>query len=93
MVQMGFGIANIIGPQTFQAHDAPNYLPAKITIFVVEVVGAVVTVLAMLLYVFRNRSSSAYRAAKKAEIGTDEIIAFSDPDQTDRTNKAFRYVI
>jgi hypothetical protein len=93
MIQMGFGIANIIGPQTFQMHDAPQYLPAKITIFVVEVVGAVVTILTMLLYLYRNKSSAAYRAEKKAEVGTDEIVAFSDPDQSDRSNKAYRYVM
>ena len=26
MIQVGFGIANIIGPQTFQARDAPGYV-------------------------------------------------------------------
>jgi hypothetical protein len=29
-VSAGFGIANIIGPQTFQARDAPEYVPLSL---------------------------------------------------------------
>lgn len=28
-----FNVGNIIGPQTFQARDAPQYIPAKVTVF------------------------------------------------------------
>jgi hypothetical protein len=31
---MSFGVGNVISPQTYQAHDAPRYLPAKITLLV-----------------------------------------------------------
>ncbi|KAL4913019.1 major facilitator superfamily domain-containing protein [Aspergillus aurantiobrunneus] len=50
-----FGIANIIGPQTFQARDAPDYMPAKITIVAVNAAAIVVCTGLRLLYGARNR--------------------------------------
>jgi len=68
MVAVGFGIANIIGPQTFQARDAPNYLPAKITVFAAAGGAMLVTVLLRLLYAHRNASTQKIRDAQLAEL-------------------------
>ena len=35
IVLMSFCVGNIIGPETFQAKDAPQYIPAKVTIVAV----------------------------------------------------------
>ncbi|KAL2855653.1 major facilitator superfamily domain-containing protein [Aspergillus pseudodeflectus] len=53
-VSAGFGIANIIGPQTFQARDAPDYTPAKITIVAVNASAMVVSTALRVLYGMRN---------------------------------------
>lgn len=100
MIAMAFSIANIIGPQTFQARDAPGYLPAKITIFGVAGGAMVVSVLLRALYGLRNRSNVKNREAQLAEIeaaggingkGID-VIEAAQEDQTDRKNHAFVYV-
>ncbi|KAL6232409.1 hypothetical protein BDW75DRAFT_247193 [Aspergillus navahoensis] len=56
-ISAGFSIANIIGPQTFQARDAPDYIPAKITIVVANVVAIVVSAALRVLYGRRNREA------------------------------------
>ncbi|KAJ0421480.1 major facilitator superfamily domain-containing protein [Aspergillus carlsbadensis] len=53
-VSAGFGVANIIGPQTFQARDAPDYIPAKITIVAVNASAIVVSTALRVLYGMRN---------------------------------------
>lgn len=89
LIQIGFSVANIIGPQTFQAKDAPQYLPAKITIFAVAGGAMVISVVLRLLYGFRNRSNIKIREAQLAEVDRPEEL---DVDQTDRKNPAFVYV-
>ncbi|PWY81540.1 MFS general substrate transporter [Aspergillus sclerotioniger CBS 115572] len=54
LVSAGFSIANIIGPQTFQARDAPGYLPAKITIVAVNAGAIVVSTMLRVVYGYRN---------------------------------------
>ncbi|EXJ87759.1 hypothetical protein A1O1_04686 [Capronia coronata CBS 617.96] len=95
VVAIGFAIANIIGPQTFQAQDAPDYLPAKITIFAVAGAAMLVSVLLRLLYGFRNRSNVRIRQVQLAEfaasgLAVEETDAMQD--LTDRQNPAFVYV-
>jgi MFS family permease len=95
IVQIGFSVANIIGPQTFQAKDAPAYLPAKITIFGVAGAAMVVAVALRLLYGSRNRVNEAARREQLESVGRagdvldcDEVVG----DRTDRGNRAFVYV-
>ena len=90
LIAIGFSIANIIGPQTFQARDAPDYLPAKTTIFAVAGGAMVVSILLRLLYGFRNRHNMKNRQAQLAEIAASGLEAVND-DQTDRKNPAFVY--
>jgi len=88
LIAIAFSIANIIGPQTFQAKEAPQYLGAKITIFGVCGATIVVTILLRLLYGYRNA-----RTAKNRLSQDDVAMAMDiDDDLTDMTNPAFRYV-
>ncbi|KAH0150556.1 MFS general substrate transporter, partial [Aureobasidium melanogenum] len=56
IVSAAFGIANVIGPQTYQAKDAPGYLPAKITLLVVIASAVPITLALRVLYGHRNRT-------------------------------------
>jgi hypothetical protein len=56
VVSVAFGIANIIGPQTYQTKDAPRYLPAKITLLGVTTFAIAITVALRVLYAHRNRT-------------------------------------
>jgi MFS family permease len=82
LVAVGFSIANIIGPQTFQAQDAPAYIPAKITVFCVCGATVGVSVALRLLYGARN---------SKGRVAGDQS-AEADEDWTDRSNPNFFYV-
>ncbi|RAK76908.1 MFS general substrate transporter [Aspergillus fijiensis CBS 313.89] len=64
LVSAGFSIANIIGPQTFQARDAPGYIPAKITIVAVNA-GAIV-ISTTLRGVYGRRNARAERLGQSA---------------------------
>ncbi|KAH0404261.1 MFS general substrate transporter, partial [Aureobasidium melanogenum] len=56
IVSAAFGIANIIGPQTYQAKDAPGYLPAKITLLIVIASAVPITLALRVIYGHRNRT-------------------------------------
>ena len=93
MIQVGFSVANIIGPQTFQARDAPQYLPAKITIFGVAGGAMLISVLLRLVYGSRNKVSKELRAIRLAEAATgSEVVQGQREDATDRTDVEFVYV-
>lgn len=55
VVLVSFSLGNVVGPQTFQARDAPGYLPAKVTVLAVEAAAVVVALALRTLYVWRNR--------------------------------------
>jgi hypothetical protein len=85
-IAVGFSLASIIGPQTFQAKDVPNYLPAKIIIFRVAGGDIVTSVLLRLLYEKRYRKSSKLREYQVAE---GVLVAGDEDYQTDRTYLGF----
>lgn len=91
-VAIAFSIANIIGPQTFQSRDAPDYIPAKITIFAVAGGAMVVSACLRLLYGFRNRTNVRNREAQLQGMTIEEVKQVDDEDKTDRKNPAFVYV-
>jgi hypothetical protein len=89
------GIGNIIGPQTFQDRDkANNYLPAKITVMVSQIMCAVLFVILWQYYLWEN----AMRDKKhKIEVIEDEMgVELTTTDSwaglTDKQNKKFRYI-
>ncbi|KAF5003271.1 hypothetical protein FDECE_10171 [Fusarium decemcellulare] len=89
IVAIGFSIANIIGPQTFQAKDAPSYIPAKITVFCVCGGSVVVSILTRILYGLRNRKGMVALDSRRM----DEVVQEQAPEAlTDRNNPDFFYV-
>ncbi|EXL65428.1 hypothetical protein FOPG_18345 [Fusarium oxysporum f. sp. conglutinans race 2 54008] len=91
-VAIAYAIANIIGPQTFQAHDAPEYLPAKITIFAVSGAAMVVSICLRCLYGYRNSTNVQIRREQLATLTAMELAQANEGDLTDRQNPAFVYV-
>jgi hypothetical protein len=87
---MSFGVGNIISPQTYQAHDAPRYLPAKITLLVTMASINFVAIALRWLYGRRNAiadlngepAMSPYERASVVRSGAN--LEFAD--------KTFRYV-
>jgi len=84
---MSFCLGNIIGPLTFRAEDAPDYIPAKITIIVTCAVSAVLTMILQVYYKWENKRRD--KLTEAMHIGHKADIEFSDV--TDRLNKEFRY--
>ncbi|KAI9928449.1 hypothetical protein MW887_002494 [Aspergillus wentii] len=85
LVAAGFSAGQIIGPQTFQARDAPGYRPAKVVVVGVNASVAVVAGVLVGYYVWENRR----RDKVKDEV--DEVDA-RWAGLTDKENRAFRYV-
>ena len=93
-------MGNIIGPQTFQAKDAPGYLPAKIVVLATQAAAAGVAAAMFLYYVWANRrkdkavlSGAAVAVEDQSEPrhfqGTEQQLW---EDLTDTENDLFRYV-
>ena len=90
LIAGSFSVGNIIGPQTFQARDAPQYRPAKITVLATQAAGAF---LAMVLYGY-YRFANHLKDRKHGVIITPEATTEVDrwANRTDRQNERFRYV-
>lgn len=80
---MSFCLGNILGPLTFRDKDAPQYIPAKITIVAVDSAAIAMAIVLLLYYVLVNRR----RDRNSTE--HEENIEFAD--LTDKQNKEFRY--
>ncbi|KAK0639885.1 allantoate permease [Cercophora newfieldiana] len=76
------------GPQTFQAKDAPDYRPAKITALATQAASGCTIIALFFWYVYQNKHRRKVTDAETRE-------AFMNPEVwerlTDRENKAFRY--
>ncbi|KAI5467653.1 major facilitator superfamily domain-containing protein [Mariannaea sp. PMI_226] len=87
VVSGSFSIGNIIGPQTFQARDAPNFRPAKLAVMGTQAGCAATTFCLFLYYVWANKKRG------KMEKQTED--AYMSPEvwstMTDKENKMFRY--
>ncbi|PNS18579.1 High-affinity nicotinic acid transporter [Sphaceloma murrayae] len=84
-----FCVANIIGPQTFQARDAPAYIPAKVTLMAAVACGAVCSVLLAIYYRWENARRDRLYGSNEGREATEEE---KWSNWTDRENKTFRYV-
>lgn len=80
---MSFCLGNILGPLTFRNEDAPEFIPAKITIVAVD--STVLVAIAILLAYYRWENKSRDKAA--VEHRPD--VEFSD--LTDKENLELRY--
>ncbi|USW48981.1 Putative major facilitator superfamily, MFS transporter superfamily [Septoria linicola] len=84
LLLISFCLGNIIGPLTFTASSAPDYVPAKVTIIVTCGAACVFVGLLQVYYAGVNKRRN------KTELGT--VIEDRDfADETDRRNKSFRY--
>ncbi|KAF4551412.1 Thiamine pathway transporter-like protein 3 [Elsinoe fawcettii] len=86
LVTAAFGLASTIGPQTFQARDAPLYQPARLTVLTTLTAGAVFTALLAMYYRRENRRRDKLSTSVPGE-------AERWGNKTDRENLSFRYVI
>ncbi|KAF4925016.1 Thiamine pathway transporter THI73 [Colletotrichum viniferum] len=86
IVSGSFSLGNIIGPQTFQARDAPDYRPAKIAVMGTQAGCAVVTLALYAYYRWENKRRGAKQQSEDAFMAP-EVWA----SMTDKENKQFRY--
>lgn len=82
-----FSLGNIIGPQTFQARDAPEYRPAKLAVMGTQAGCAVTTFLLFLYYYWANKKRDDVSQETEAAYMSQEVWT----NLTDKENKAFRY--
>lgn len=92
LIAGSFSVGNIIGPQTFQAKDAPEYIPAKIIVLATQAGGALFAVILVLYYLWANKRKEAegLGSAEAASAENDDYGKWEN--LTDRQNKLFRYV-
>ncbi|KAK3182004.1 hypothetical protein K4F52_006743 [Lecanicillium sp. MT-2017a] len=87
VISGSFSIGNIIGPQTFQARDAPEYRPAKLAVMGTQAGCAFTTFCLFMYYVFMNR--------KRTDRSKETEQAYLSPEvwatMTDKENKNFVY--
>jgi hypothetical protein len=78
LVSAAFCIGSIIGPQTFQAKDAPQYIPAKITVLATQSAAIMVAVTARLYYGWQNsrRQKVANTTIKDVEWLNRKCLSF-----------------
>ncbi|KAK6330478.1 hypothetical protein TWF696_003369 [Orbilia brochopaga] len=88
-----FSIGNIIGPLTFQARDAPDYFPAKVTVLATQGAGAVFAILLRFYYIYENRRRDQIERERAAEDQSDSLSNVEWMNFTDRENLTFRYVL
>lgn len=91
LISGSFSIGNIIGPQTFQAKDAPAYTPAKVTVLATQAAAAVVAFTLFLYYVWANKRKQAIDPSINNP-GISRAEEHMWKDQTDMQNATFRYV-
>ncbi|KAJ5809063.1 uncharacterized protein N7503_001281 [Penicillium pulvis] len=88
LISAAFSIANIIGPQTFQSKDAPQYIPAKITLVAVNAAAILISTLLRIMYGRRN--SRADRLGTPARSSMEARTASTQNANVD--DETFRYV-
>ena len=88
---IAYTVGNIISPHTFQAKDAPRYLPAKISIVIIYFLITVDLYAIRWLAVRENKK----RDERKAELGHAYVVEKNHEflDLTDRQNLEFRYSV
>jgi hypothetical protein len=92
LIAGSFSIGNIIGPQTFQAKDAPEYRPAKIIVLSTQAAGALLTVILYRYYVWANKQKRKQQIISESEGFEMNRAEGLWGDLTDKENLEFRYV-
>ncbi|KAL9942783.1 hypothetical protein D7B24_004172 [Verticillium nonalfalfae] len=91
IVSGSFSLGNIIGPQTFQARDAPDYIPAKLAVMGTQAGCAFVTVCLVAYYAWTNKKRDCSTLDAEAETEASYLSPEVWAQMTDRENKKFRY--
>lgn len=87
---VGYCVGNVIGAQTFRAKDAPEYVPAKVVIVVMNCISILMTLLLMFVNVRENKK----RDKEGIKDATPEQLAeIQSQDLTDKQNRFFRYAV
>jgi predicted MFS family arabinose efflux permease len=81
---MSFCLGNILGPLTFRQADAPDFVPAKITIVVTCAFAAVMALILRAYYMWENKRRDKLILGER--VANEEFL-----DLTDKENKNFRY--
>ena len=92
LIAGSFSVGNIIGPQTFQARDAPNYHPAKIAVLATQAGGAVISIVLFRYYVWANKQKDNRQANRQnvpQYLGNEKTLW---ENMTDKENSSFKYV-
>ena len=87
-ISVAFALGNALGPQLFQAKDAPEYTPARVTILVSQTAAAFLCVLIYLYYRTENARRDRRSQAQPDVLGAEEKWG----NLTDKENRSFRYV-
>ncbi|KAJ5492424.1 hypothetical protein LT330_004780 [Penicillium expansum] len=87
LVAGSFSVGNIIGPQTFQARDAPEYRPAKIAVLATQAAAAVLSVVLFFYYKWQNSQRDQTKAVDENNFDDTKWAGL-----TDKENPSFRYV-
>lgn len=86
VISGSFSLGNIIGPQTFQARDAPDYRPAKLAVMGTQAGCALTTFLLFLYYMWQNKKRGTRNETEEAYMNPEVWATL-----TDKENKQFRY--
>lgn len=103
LVSGALAVGSIIGPQTFRAKDAPQYIPAKIIVLVTQAAAVLIAVIARLYYGYQNsRKEKAVSLMSKVDdiewlnckstvLECSYGVDTRPFAVTDKENKTFRY--
>ncbi|KAF7195860.1 putative transporter [Pseudocercospora fuligena] len=91
IVTAGFCAGSLIGPQTFRAHEAPEYRSAKITLLSTQAAMLVLT-LAMGLYYWAINKSRDVKYGKSGLLSCAGADLSVWENLTDRERHSFRYM-
>lgn len=90
LVSASFSVGNIIGPQTFQVRDAPQFIPAKIVVLTTQASAALIAVVVFLYYKWENRRRDKVRSeGSMPGPALNEETSWNN--LTDKKNPLFRY--
>lgn len=87
VLNAAFALGNIMGPQTFQARDAPEYIPAKTAMMAFQCAIVAVAICLFGYYKFENKKRDKEATAAGEDIA--ESTAYGG--LTDKENRRFRY--
>lgn len=91
---LAYGAGNWIGPQTFRADDAPEYLHGKLMLAIMYGAAALVLVLIRVVNIMENKRRDKAQSAEGArQVDGEGETDGSFLDRTDFEQRDFRYII